>query len=213
VRSSSRYANVVSTLALFLALAGTATATGFTLLTGAQIKDRSLTGADLADHSIGYLKLNKLAVSKLKGAVGPAGASGPAGPPGSVGPTGSAGADGAPGPPGTSIKLAGFAHTPDQTLPDDASFHTIWTMNLKANANQVFIITGMIGGASTPGCSGGNQYTEQVLIDGTPASNFNPFLTFTAGTHSVSYTIRGDCPGYPVQMPAQEVFLIPFTLP
>ena len=215
MRSSSRYANVVSTLALFFALAGTATATGVTLLTGAQVKDRSLTGADLADHSIGYVKLTNGAVIRLKGAKGATGATGPAGAagaPGSVGATGATGANGAAGPAGTTIKLAGYANTSDQTLPDDSAFHTIWTMNINVQANQLFIITGAIGNASTPGCSGGNQLTEQVVIDGSPAS-FNGFLTFSAGQHTLSYEVRGDCPGFPAQVPSQQALLIPFTLP
>ncbi len=115
-----RYANVVSTLALFLALAGTATATGVTLFTGAQVKDKSLTGADIADHSIGPVKLNGRAVNRLKGlkgAPGATGQTGAAGATGMTGPAGAPGAAGATGPPGKTITLAGYAKSADQTLP------------------------------------------------------------------------------------------------
>ncbi len=86
-------------------------------------------------------------------------------------------------------------------------------MNIDAGADQLFILTGAIGGADTPGCAGGNQHTEQALIDGSPSANPGAFLTFTPGAHTISYEIRGDCPGFPVHVPGQEAILIPFRLP
>lgn len=71
---------VISLIALFVALSGTAVA-GTGLITGAQIKD----------HSIGYNDLNAVTVNRLKGARGPAGPSGPAGEPGPAGAAGVAG--------------------------------------------------------------------------------------------------------------------------
>jgi hypothetical protein len=172
-----------------------------------------------------FVKLNAIAIARLKGsrgatgATGPAGAAGaaggagPAGPAGATGRAGATGSIGSTGPAGTAIKLAGYAKTDDQTLPDDASFHTIWTMHITVQSNQLFIVTGAIGGASTPGCSGGNQLTEQVTVDGSPAANPGAFLTFAPGAHTVSYDVRGDCPGSPANVPGQEAILIPFTLP
>ena len=95
------YANVVATLALVLALGGTAAAAGI-LITGADVKDRSLTGRDIADRS---LPAKKLRLGSLTGAlvrdgslraadfdpadlaamVGPAGPAGPPGPKGDPG--------------------------------------------------------------------------------------------------------------------------------
>ena len=55
------YANVMSSIAAFLALGGTATAATVVItgrdvkdgsLTGADVRDRSLTGRDVKDHSI-----------------------------------------------------------------------------------------------------------------------------------------------------------------
>ena len=39
----------------------------------------------------------------------------------------------------------GYATTAGQTLPDDASFHIIWSMQINVQANQLFILTGQIG--------------------------------------------------------------------
>ena len=56
---SNRYATVVSTLALLFSLAGTATATSITLITGRDVKDGSLTGRDLAARSVNAAKLKR----------------------------------------------------------------------------------------------------------------------------------------------------------
>ena len=215
---STRYANVTATLALLFALAGTASAAGITLITGAQVKDGSLTGADLASHSIGLGKLSTRAAGQLKGARGATGATGPAGPTGAAGPAGTAGAAGAAGaqgPAGTQITLAGYAETAPQTLPDDNDFHTVWSMTVNAKANELFILTGAIGGASNSSCPGGNATTEQIAVDGTPLNFNGAFLTFTPGSHTVAYQVRNDCttPGNPAQVQGQQVVLIPFARP
>lgn len=99
---------VLAMIAVVLAGAGTATAAK-TLLTGKDIKDRSLTNRDIRKNTVtsteirkGTIRLDRLHKSvidtfKVAGPVGPAGAMGPIGP---VGPQGSAGADGAVGPVG-----------------------------------------------------------------------------------------------------------------
>jgi hypothetical protein len=99
------YANVMSTLALFIALGGVsyaaatlprnsvgATQLKASAVTGAKVKNESLTGADVKDRS--------LTAADFKGGVpaGPAGAKGDAGPAGSAGPAGAAGAKGDTGP-------------------------------------------------------------------------------------------------------------------
>lgn len=56
---SSRYATVASTLALVFSLAGTATATSITLITGRDVKDGSLTGRDLGARSVNAVKLKR----------------------------------------------------------------------------------------------------------------------------------------------------------
>jgi hypothetical protein len=180
---SPRYANVAATLALLFSLAGTGTAATFTVAT--------LTGKDVKDGSLTLRDLSPTALQTLKGAKRSA----------------TKAAD--------SLKLAGYVKTSPQTLPDDSSFHSIWSINFKAAENNLFILTGNFGGASTPGCSGGDsQYSERVLLDGTDLGTPpQGFLSFTPGNHTLTYEIRGDCPGSPVNVQGQEIVMIPFTLP
>jgi hypothetical protein len=222
---SNRYASVAATLALLFSLAGTATATSITLLTGDQVKDGSLSGVDLANHSVGAKKLKKHSLTARYLGVGSvtsskvrnhtltlrdlssrtiAGLKGQRGP---AGPQGAPGAAGAPGPAGTSIKLAGYVKTSPQTLPGDSVFHSAWSMNFSSTADQLFIVTGNIGNP-TAGC----QIDQQITVDGTPApSVFNGgFLTFPVGAHTLSYELRASCP---IDVPDQEVILIPFSRP
>jgi hypothetical protein len=210
------YSNVVATLALFFALSGTALAGAHVLITGADVKDRSLTGADLADHSVGVVKLTRGTATHLRGARGPAGPAGPAGLNGQSGSDGAPGAAGATGAAGTQIKLAGYGTSADQTLPDDSAFHTIWSIQFTATAHEAFIMTGQIGGEDTSGCPDGNPAVEgQLTLDGSPYSLNGALSTFTPGPHTLTYQDRGTCsvPGSPVHVPAQQAILIPFTLP
>ncbi len=92
------YANVMSTLAVFLALGGTGYAA--LTITGKNVKDGSLTGRDIRSSSVSarHVKDGSLLASDFKPAqlpAGPAGARGPMGaqgPPGQRGPSGPAGA-------------------------------------------------------------------------------------------------------------------------
>jgi Collagen triple helix repeat (20 copies) len=86
-------AMVVAMLALFVGLTGTAVATTSALVTGAQIKDASIAGADVKNKS--------LTTRDFRGSVrGLRGLTGPAGPPGAAGATGPEGPNGAQGPQG-----------------------------------------------------------------------------------------------------------------
>jgi hypothetical protein len=90
VRKRITPALVVSMIALFVALAGTAGATSYVLITGKQIKDGSVGLADLSSKT----------KKALKGQRGPRGFTGVSGPTGLAGPAGPAGAPGAQGAPG-----------------------------------------------------------------------------------------------------------------
>jgi hypothetical protein len=207
---SNRYAGVAATLALLLSLAGSATATTIALITGDDVKDGSLSGADLADHSIGGKKLKRRSVGAKHLRVdsvrtrlvrdGTLTAD-------DLSSDAIAALKGEPGPAGSSIKLAGYVKTNPQTLPGDSQFHSAWSISFSSTANQVFILTGQIGGANA-NC----QLDEQVTVDGAPApSVFNGgFLTFSPGAHTVSYDLRASCP---IDVPSQEAILIPFELP
>src|SRR3954451_17378322 len=84
MRRHISFANVAATLAMFLALAGGATAA--VLITGKDVKDGSLTGADVKNHS--------LVRKDFKSGQLPAGARGPQGVAGPIGPIGPQGAKG-----------------------------------------------------------------------------------------------------------------------
>jgi hypothetical protein len=82
IRSRLSYANVVASLALFVALGGSSYAA--VKITGKQIRDGSLTGADIKNGSVGARDLKPGAA----GQPGPAGSQGPQGPQGLQGPAG-----------------------------------------------------------------------------------------------------------------------------
>jgi hypothetical protein len=129
----------------------------------------------------------------------------------------------------SSLKLAAYTKSTSQTLPDDSTFHAVWTLQFKAANNQVFLITGNIGGGGgdprTAGCPAGDTtLSVRAELDGsllweqdsngtTTGTEPNGLLTFAPGDHKLSYFVRGDCPGYPVNVPSQEVLMLPFTLP
>jgi hypothetical protein len=98
-RRLPRPATVLSAIAVFAVLAGTATAASG-VLDGKQIKRGTITGKQVKNKSLALKKLSNGAVKKLRGKTGPqgmagpqgvAGAQGPAGPKGDTGPQGSAG--------------------------------------------------------------------------------------------------------------------------
>jgi hypothetical protein len=103
LRHRLSYSSVVATLALFVAIGGTAAAgAAQSLLTGRQVKDDSLTGADIQNDSLtgadirsgslGSNVFSSAARENLRGATGPAGPKGDTGAPGETGPQGPAGA-------------------------------------------------------------------------------------------------------------------------
>jgi hypothetical protein len=99
-RGRITYANVVSTLCLFVLLGGSAAAAA--LITGKQVKDGSLTGTDVQNNSIagadvkdGSLRSKDFEPGQLPaGARGPQGERGPQGPSGPQGERGPQGATG-----------------------------------------------------------------------------------------------------------------------
>ncbi len=78
------YANVVATLALFLALGGGAYAAAH--ITGRDVVNRSLTGKDIKKRSVPLNRLKARPRAGRRGAQGPAGPRGDQGPPGPVDP-------------------------------------------------------------------------------------------------------------------------------
>jgi len=95
---------VIAIAALFLALSGSAGAA--TLISGKQIRNGTITGADVKRGSLPAEDLSPKARRLLKGVTGPAGAQGAAG---ATGPAGPAGPAGAAGPAGISRALVAEA--------------------------------------------------------------------------------------------------------
>jgi hypothetical protein len=96
------YANVMSTLALFVALGGTSYAA--LTITGANIRDGSITSRDIRDGTLRARDLRpRLRLVTKPAKPGPTGPQGPQGPQGENGPTGERGpqaTEGVPGPQG-----------------------------------------------------------------------------------------------------------------
>ena len=99
IRGKLNYANVIATLALFLALAGG------TAFAATQFEKESIGSRAIKKESIGPAKLTKAAKAALQG---------PAGPKGAPGSNGAAGSPGAPGVPGSAVAYARVAY--DGTL-------------------------------------------------------------------------------------------------
>ena len=106
MRTRLTYSNVVATLALFVALGGSSYAA--IKITGKQIKDGSVTTADVKNRS---LLAKDFKAGQLK--AGPRGAAGPTGATGTAGAAGAAGKDGAPGAAGAdgTAKAFGYVST------------------------------------------------------------------------------------------------------
>jgi hypothetical protein len=95
-RRLPRPATVLSAIAVFAALAGTATAAN-SLIDGKQIKRGTITGKQVKNKSLALTKLSNGAVKQLRGKAGPKGAQGVAGPQGPTGAQGPAGPQGVAG--------------------------------------------------------------------------------------------------------------------
>lgn len=76
------YANVMATIAVFIALGGSSYAA--IQMTGRNVKNGSLTGKDVRDRSLGQRELSNRAVKSLRGKAGPAGPAGVQGPAGAA---------------------------------------------------------------------------------------------------------------------------------
>src|SRR3954454_21305126 len=83
IRRQLSFANVVSVLALLVALGGTSYAA--VVLTGRNVKDGTLTGKDVKDRKLGRKELSMKATASLTGAPGATGPEGPQGHTGAAG--------------------------------------------------------------------------------------------------------------------------------
>jgi hypothetical protein len=127
---------VIALIALVVACAGSATAA--TVITGRQIANRSVSGADLKKRTLSKAHFKAGVLPKAGGGKeGPAGSAGPQGAPGPQGPAGQNGAAGPQGPAGpigpsraTHDQIATFGQLPASAAP-------VATILVAANTNQV----------------------------------------------------------------------------
>ena len=103
--------NVLATIAMLCALAGTSITAAWAapLLTGANVRNSTLTGADLKDLSLSSTDFSSTASTQLKAQTGPAGDKG------ATGPVGAKGSQGRKGPQGVDAAKAYSYVTADDT--------------------------------------------------------------------------------------------------
>ena len=105
LRGTLTGSNVIAMIALFVALGGTAGAAGVKLITGAVVKDGSITGSDIRNGSLHSADFSPATLAKLTRATGATGATG------ETGETGAAGATGPQGPVGAPATLKSISST------------------------------------------------------------------------------------------------------
>ncbi len=196
------YANVAATLALFFALGGTAVAGAKLLITGANVKNHSLTGVDIENASLGLEALTPAARKALKGSMGAAGARGSQGQQGSQGLQGPVGPQGAPGAGVTTATASGADvsdyqdYTPltNYALPvggDYVIFTDLTVHNTGANGeylNCAFRLDGNLIGAAGVDTSAGQTVTgSSVGAFNAPGAGTVEFLC--AGNGNTTYDI------------------------
>jgi hypothetical protein len=133
VRRRLTFANVMSSIAVFLVVAGG------TAFAATQLAKESVGTKQLKKEAVSLAKINKAAKTSLQGATGEKGATGPAGPTGAKGEKGEKGAPGDKGAPGERGPSAGFSVAAESGGSFVAGPQTVTTLNLPAGN---FIVTG-----------------------------------------------------------------------
>jgi len=206
-------AHLLAFLALVVAMGGTATAAS--LITGAQIKNGSITADDIKAHGLtakviknGSLTAATLASGVRKGEKGATGATGASGAPGANGANGAAGAAGAAGPKGD--QGAPGTNSPDaarQVLiqrgtaaqaaldPPSTPTQTAFTESITLDRAGRYQINAYINSPSTTDCpspSGPNQcgFRGGLFLDGTPlAGGGNDFAVVNGFSLAAGSTV------------------------
>jgi hypothetical protein len=152
-RSLKRFAPRAAAVVAALGLIGAGTATGASLITGKQIKNRSVAGIDIKKKSLGVGHLTPKARTSLRGATGPAGAAGAAGAKGDTGAQGIQGVQGERGPSDAYFTNAAVTSAPD-------AMTTVDTLDLPAGN---YVIEATISGESLAGT---DKTLECQLVNG-----------------------------------------------
>ncbi|MDQ8043983.1 MAG: hypothetical protein AAGC46_10470 [Solirubrobacteraceae bacterium] len=168
------YAEITSSLALFIALGGVswaATTLPKGSVTSAAIRDGGVGSADLAGGAVTASKLSKdlrtqLGVTVGKGSDGTKGADGVSGSDGKNGAPGPAGAPGTPGAPGRDGAALVASHSFGGLSVSSTKYVKVGSMDWAQPANSLQDVRGVyqVKAAGCPGGQGGLAY--QLVVDG-----------------------------------------------
>jgi hypothetical protein len=217
LRKRLTYANVIATLALFVALGGSSYAA--ISITGRDVRDGSLTGSDLKRASIGTREIRDGSVAKRdltkslqeshmpagsasgqgpKGDTGPAGSQGQPGADGKPGADGAPGAKGDPGPPGPS-DVEGPVATDHQSTAATFSFGGQQLASIGQQANENNTCCSLPGSGFMKVNSGTGRTTElthylygSTLRSSGPNSNLFEFFLGSPNTGEPQISVRGN---------------------
>jgi hypothetical protein len=172
VRARLTYANVVATLALFIALGSGATAA--VVISGRNVKDGSLTGKDIKNNSVAStdVKNGSLVGKDFKHGQLPGGATGPTG---AIGATGDAGAPGAKGDAGATGATGAKGDAGVTGAKGDAGVTGAKGDTGTAGATGT---TGAQGDTGAKGATGGTGATGATGVTGVTGST----ATYSAGS-------------------------------
>lgn len=175
-RSRLTYANVASSLALFLAISG-GTAFAATQITSSQIRNGAVTNSKLGSSAVTGAKVKNGSLTSSDFAsgtllTGPAGATGPAGPAGAAGAGSSM--NGVVSPEGTLVYGSGVA----AVSPNGAGVYTITFNQNVATCPVVATIGGyQIGGVTASGSFGGTVSVQPAGNNSATAATQILFIT------------------------------------
>jgi hypothetical protein len=220
-RPRATFANVVSCLALFVALGGASYA-------AVSLPKNSVGPKQIVPGAIDNSKIKKgsLLASAFKPGqlkAGKDGAQGPAGPPGSKGDPGPQGPAGS----GSVTRIAGRSLFSAQTISADGQWHTWAGVTFTAAADMLYEMhldddytLNSIDGTS---CPGSPDYVERGLVNGAISGTVDVFGNYSipvlygpyaAGTTvTVEYQHRAMCATETIHFPPGQLLAVPYQLP
>jgi hypothetical protein len=215
------FANVVSCIALFVALGGASYA-------AVELPRNSVGAKQIVQGSVDNSKVKKGSLLKTAFKAGqlPAGRRGSTGPAGAQGPTGAKGDPGAQGPPGPAgpVQLVAVAPFAAQTLSVDGKWHTWTSVTFTAAANTIYAPVSDTGSdyvttTGSPGCL--SDGVSRGLVNGGAVGSFDgtygipsfygPYPAGTQITFELQYQMM--CATETLHLPAGRMLLMGYLAP
>lgn len=184
--SLSKFAPRAVAVVAAIGLVGAGSATGASLITGKQIKNRTVGAKDIKRKAIGLGHLTPAAVAALKGATGPAGPKGDTGAKGDTGPKGDTGAQGERGPSDVFATAIGGTNAPN-------SMDVIDTLDLPAGK---YAITATVTGASLAGSD--HTLSCRLANDGGELASGDDFYATADGRANITLITAVELDGFTV---------------